>query len=372
MLILITIISLFTSPELRAEKQSPRPEMQLILQDLRALEIYLASETEFMRERNEREIGATLNKLNEHLKTLETRKVFKDDPSLKTNLAMITQHMEETARTFKENKQFARYMLQSSLQMCISCHTRNGNGVELFLNSDVKDNGTMGFGDYLLATRQFTKARNFFENKIKDYPGNKLLPADLRLALFNLAILYTRVQEEPKRAVTVLTEFSKRDDVPVYLKSDLSTWIDDFRNWEKVPDPKKNASEAELMSAAKQLLKNDDLNLVTDFDRKFHVRRLRASKLLHRLLETPGKSPLKGEALYLLGLLYHRLQNNLFFRFDEMYFRTCIMDYQKTKIAHDCYTALERTLLDGYTGSSGTALPRDVEADLAHLKKLAN
>ncbi len=367
------IILLAWAPSLFAQKEDPRPEMQLILSDVRALEKYVVSEPEFIKPENEKTIASALDKLNHHLEALSRRKIFQDDPALRTNVEMITQHMQQTEHYFNTgSKQFARYMLQSSFQMCISCHTRDKSGVELFLNSEIKDNNSMEYGEFLLATRQFTKARNLFERKVADYPGNSLSPVDLRNSLMSLAVLYARVQPDPKRAGKVFGEFVKRRDVPRYLKSDLRAWIADFRNWQKVGvEPKKNASQKELLSMAKNLLRSDDLSLVADFGRKFQVRRLRASVLLHRLLELPGNSPQKGEALYLLGLLYNRLQHQLFFHFDEMYFRTCIQDYQKSKIAQNCYNALERVVLDGYTGSGGTNLPNEVEVDLMRLKRLA-
>ena len=354
-------------------KPDPRPDMHLILTDIRALEKYLISEPAYLASENENEISTTLEKLNQHLKGLNNRKeLFKNAPAMLVNLGMVTEHMLKTEQYFKEkNKQFSRYMLQSGLQMCISCHTRD-QAKDLFVSDSEEKSDAVEYGDYLLATRQFTKARDFFERKVSEYPGNKIGTSDLRRSLLNLAVLYTRVKPDPKRAISIFDKASKQSGMPQYLRGELSAWVADFRAWEKTGvEPKKSSTESELLAAAKKLLRSDDLNLIGDFAQKFHVRRLRASVFLHRLLELPGASPRKGEALYLLGLLYNRLQHNLFFHFDEMYLKACIKDYKKTKVAKDCYNSLERILLDGYTGSGGMNLPSEVEGDLIQLKRMA-
>ena len=128
----------------------------------------------------------------------------------------------------------------------------------------------------------------------------------------------------------------------------------------------------EILTEAKRLLKKDDFSLVGDSDRRFHIRRLRASVLFQKVLEAPGeKSPLKAEALYYLGQIYHRIAHQLFFRFGELYLKTCITEYKKTHEAQECYNALEEAVTEGYTGSAGTSIPQEEEVELIQLKRLA-
>jgi hypothetical protein len=72
------------------------------------------------------------------------------------------------------------------------------------------------------------------------------------------------------------------------------------------------------------------------------VQRLRATALLHRVLESSAaKTPQKGEALFALGQAYQRLNYPLFFRFGELYFKACIKEVPKTSTARQCYEALQ-------------------------------
>jgi hypothetical protein len=48
-----------------------------------------------------------------------------------------------------------------------------------------------------------------------------------------------------------------------------------------------------------------------------------------------------------------------------------VREYKGEKVAQDCYRALERSIQEGYTGSSGTKIPADERAELDALKKLA-
>ncbi|RZA05922.1 MAG: hypothetical protein EOP11_11610 [Proteobacteria bacterium] len=126
-----------------------------------------------------------------------------------------------------------------------------------------------------------------------------------------------------------------------------------------------------MLAEAHRVLGADDLSAIGKGTGDEYVRRLRASALLHKVLETPGPaSAEKGEALYLLGQVYQRLNHHLFFRFGEMYLKACVQEYAGKKVAKDCYVAYDRAVKEGYTGSGGTKIPADEKAELDRLKLL--
>lgn len=359
------------------KKGDPRPEMQLLLQDIKALEVYLVSEKDFIDPKNESAIDERLKHMSKHIAGMQGKN-FKNDPALQMNINMLNRHMEDTKQFFEnKNKPFARFMLRSALQMCIGCHTRMNSGVELDFPSDSKlsmgPDTAFERAEFYFATRQFAKAVDVFKQIVDAYPKNNEKLYNLSRSLNNLAIYYARVHQNPKEAADYFTKISKKQALPAYMQKDLSAWAQSFRAWAKIgtENEDKKLKDTELLKKAKDLLRKDNFNLVGDSDRKFHIDRLHASALLHKILDMPQNSMAKGEALYLLGLIYHRVDNSLFFHFDEMYLKACITDYKKTKLAQDCYDALEDVLLDGYTGSGGTNLPNDVELELIKLKKLA-
>lgn len=372
--LLLLIAALASTCAFAENKSDPKPDMRLLLDDIQALESFIISEKQFLDSKNESAIEKRLNSMSSHVGGM-LDKHFKNDPALQMNLRMLNNHLAETKQYFNsKNKSFARYMLRSSLQMCISCHARMKAGAELdlTLSPEVDTSNSFELAEFFFATRQFSKALDSFKRSVEGYPSNKLPLYSLTRSLNSIAVIYARIKNDPKEASTYFTAQASNKNLPSYVQKDLTAWSNSFKNWQKtgIRDYSK-LKDSELLKAAKDLLRKDDFSLAGDSDRKFHVERLRASSILHQILDMPNNSLAKGEALFLLGSIYHRLNNNLFFHFDEMYLRACINDYQKTKLSRDCYDALEGILLEGYSGSAGMSLPDEVEIELMKLKKIA-
>lgn len=377
---LIPLLSaLFFLPTLAhsADDKDPRPEMHEMAKEITTLQKFLLSDTDFSSPKNEAAIKKSLGSLEKHLEHLGQQS-FANDPALKVNLSLLRGHMADASRSFKEgSKPFARYMLQSSLQMCIACHTRGKAADFAWPEPEAGALPTLDRADYYFATRQFTKGRELYESMVSGYPGNKEPQWNLRRALLSLAVYYARVSEDPKAGAAYFAKVAENKELPAYLQQETKAWSLEFSDWAK-EKPAKNGkatekiTDAALLARAKKLLRHDDLSLVSEVGRSFHVRRLRASALLHAVLESPGeKSPAKAEALLYLGQIYPRISSNIFFRFGEMYLKACIQDYKKTATARSCYVALELLVTEGFSGSGGTNIPEDEEAELLRLKRLA-
>jgi cytochrome c553 len=361
---------LLFSPLSFATEKDPRAGMQVLAQEITALQKYLLSEATFSAPENSAAIQKSLKRITEHVKGLPA--TFKGDAALSTNAALLASHMEETTRLFEGGKKsFARYMAQSSLQMCISCHTREKSVDFALPESDLGALSPIEKANFFFATRQFEKGRDIYAQVVASYPGS-LNSTQLRHALLSLAVFYARVKESPKEAAEYFSMVSKRAELPAFLAAEVGAWAKDFSAWAKEkPAGLDKATETQLLAEAKKILSADDFSLIGDSDRKFHVRRLRASALLHRALETSGTSPAKGEAILLLGQIYDRIAYNLFFRFGEMYLKACVREHKKTKIARRCYDALEEIVAEGYTGSSGMNIPEEEQVELFQLRRLA-
>lgn len=351
--------------------EDPRPDMHGLAAEISALQKYLFTDAEFSAPKNEGEIKKSLKSLSDHIDHLG-QGAFADDPALQVNLNLLRQHMKDAGRAFDTgSKPFARYMLQSSLQMCIACHTRKKAADFGWPVPADKDAPPMDRADYLFATRQFSKGVAEYEALVEGYPANKMGDFNLRKSLLALAVYYARVTENPAGGQEYFAKVAKKESLPLYLREELSAWSGEFAAWakEKRPAPK---TDAALLKRAKEILRGDDLSLLSGPGRSFHVRRLRAAGLLQQALESPGgRSPRKAQALLLLGQIYARVSSSLFFRFGEMYLKACITDYPKTSEARSCYVALEGLVMEGYSGSAGTSVPEDEQVELMRLKRLA-
>ena len=346
----------------------------MLFRSITALQKFLVSDADFSSSANEKAIQKSFAVLTEHLDHLG-QGTFKDDPALKVNLSLLQSHVKDASRSFGQgSKSFARYMMQSSLQMCIACHTRKKAVDFSWPEPNAKDLPPIDRADYFFATRQFQKGLKDYEEIVNGYPGNHAGQWNLRKSLLAVAVYYARVSEDPAAGATFFKKVSERDDLPQYLREELAAWSKEFRSWskEKPGANLEKMGERELLAKAKKILRHDDFSIASSSDRSFHVRRLRASAILQRVLESPGeKSPLKADALLLLGQIYPRLSASLFFRFGDMYLKACITDYPKTSVARSCYVALEHAVTEGYTGSAGTNVPEDEQVELMRLKRLA-
>jgi hypothetical protein len=369
------VVSLFSLLAMASGKEDPRPKMNALAQEIAVLQRFLLTEAEFLAPANSAKIQQSLTSVNAHLKGLGGQNFAQGDIAMRTNLEILSQHMGDAERAFREgNKPFSRFMLQSSMQMCIACHTRGKVNYDFALPDSAAE-GASEFdrGNFFFSTRQFDKGRKSFEKVVESYPAKDVGLYTLRKALLSLAVYFVKVKEEPGAAETFFRRVLKKEKLPLLLQRELKAWVADLERWkgEKAIDLSK-LTETALVDRAKALLRADDFSLVGESDRNFHIRRLRASSILHRVLESSGgPSPAKGEALLLLGQIYHRVNHHLFFRFGEMYLKACVQEYKKTRVAGDCYNALEQMITEGFTGSSGTKIPDDEEVELMKLKRLA-
>jgi len=354
--------------------EDPRSEMHLLAKEITALQKFLLTDADFTSPKNENEIKKSLDSLNEHLGYLG-KKSFSDDPALKANLSLLKQHMQDASRSFREgNKGYSRQMVQSSLQMCIACHTRRKAADFSWPEPESKDIPALDRADFLFATRQFSKGRELYESAISGFPGNHTTQWSLRRAMASIAVYYARVSEDPKGGAEYFKKLSGKEDLPIYLKQEAAAWAKEFSEWAK-ESPAKDQSKvtaSALLAQGKKLLKHDDFTMVSELGLSFHVRRLRASAFFHRVLETPGeKSPAKASALLYLGQIYPRIASSMFFRFGEMYLKACITEYPKSSASKACYVALEFATAEGFTGSAGTNIPEDEQVELMRLKRIA-
>lgn len=352
----------------------PRPDMHLLARELTLMQKYLLTEAAFNSPDNAGAIRGSMQNVESHLAHL-AKGGFKD-PAMKTNLGLLQQHMADAHRSFDQDaKPFARYMLQSALQMCISCHTRMKTADFSWPDEEVKNATPAEQGSFYFATRQFEKGRAAFESVVATYPALNVSRTALREALLSLAIYYARVKENPEAGRAYFARLAKRTDLPAYMAEEIKGWTLEFHNWTKEKEANKAAqakTASGLLAQARKLFKHDDFSLGAGLEGKFHVRRLRAAAFLHKVLEAPDASTAeKGEAIFYLGHIYHRLATNFFFRFGEMYFKACIMEYPKTARARSCYAALEEAVTEGFTGSAGIDLPEEESAELLRLKRLA-
>jgi hypothetical protein len=157
----------------------------------------------------------------------------------------------------------------------------------------------------------------------------------------------------------------QRSDVPRYLDAELAEWIravEELAPLESVLEP---------MAQARAWIREGQLR--TDFpgDERGLVHFLLASSLLHRhVVAIDGPREELAEAFLLLGQTEAHVSHSLWVSETEAFLENAIRTAPETRFAARAYATLEAFLLTGFTGSSGTHLPPEIEAWLDELREL--
>ncbi|MCB0311595.1 MAG: hypothetical protein KDD42_10185, partial [Bdellovibrionales bacterium] len=102
------------------------------------------------------------------------------------------------------------------------------------------------------------------------------------------------------------------------------------------------------------------------------VELLRASSLLHKGLEGEELSKSdRAKSLYLLGLSYAKLPSYFINELPEFFLEQCIRENPGTTEAKKAYKLYKDVVTLGFTGSSGTHLPPDIQLKLRDLHDMA-
>lgn len=353
------------SPELKTEMR----KFKAIIDGLRP---YMTDAQKFNAKENEKEIAAQIEQLRIQIESTAHRGyLIRND--YKTTLAMLSDHVRSTEKNFDAGrKDFARYMLHSSLQTCISCHSRLPANSAPFLEAEpiAKDKVTFAEAEFLFATRQFSEVTPVFEALVEHYPKNKMAVGDVMEALDYIATLYARILQDPKGGAKAFSSILKQKNLPPFLTEDIAAWRDYFEAWAKQkPFEIENKKDTDVIAAAENILKEEKQDPFYLRDRSNNIAFLRASGLLHQFLVRFPDSPLVPQAYYLMGQSYLSLSQQFFTGVDQMYLKQCIQGFPKNPVAKKCYNLLEESIYLGYSGSSGTHVPYDVLQELNKFKK---
>jgi hypothetical protein len=109
----------------------------------------------------------------------------------------------------------------------------------------------------------------------------------------------------------------------------------------------------------------------TPSDASTDILYLRATATIHELLAKSPPPDMKAQALAWLGLAYEALRDldvwSLYLLYDE----ACVEAAPHSVVAGECFTRLERGLLEEHSGNSGMALPPEMQKRVDRLRRLS-
>jgi len=295
------------------------------------------------------------------------------DPALPYLASLFKEDIERAQASLKEgHTDYAKSVIRSSTSYCIACHTRTKGGTEfpmLSAYSDpLKKASWITKIEFMAASRQFDSVlTQVMSSLANDKPG--VSPLDLERASRIALSIAVRVKKDPAKARFLARAVLNSPTASFSMKEGAKVWEKDIATWQKEKSKRYESAEA-LVKGAQDLVKQA-VNSKDPIGGHDEVKYLRASMLMHELMQQYPDSGLKGEAFYLTGLTYGALQDLGVWSLHDKYFRACISEQPHSALAERCYGEYEKSVILGYSGSSGTHVPGSIKRHLDQLKQKA-
>ena len=264
----------------------------------------------------------------------------------------------------------ARFLLQGLTENCFACHSRLPNlqpfdlGKRFLAATNVASLPVPQRLKLEVATRQFDMALTTCEALLRapDIPA-----ADMWLmgVFEDYLKIIIRVRNDFPRAITVLTQFLERPDVPAVLRDQLLSWIN------ALTELQSHRPVDDALARARTLIETGQHRNRFPADQQGFVHFVVASSLLHRFLTTPPTDTRAlAEAYYWLGIAETFISRTSRLSEAPFFLETAIRLAPTSPMASQAYDVLNLYILTEYTGSLGTRVPSDVQEHLDELRRL--
>ena len=296
------------------------------------------------------------------------------DPTLQIVSGLLAREAKDAAQFLREgNRAFARSILRTIPSYCVACHTRNTSGSQFKeLALDPTHNAMTGLekGEFFAATRQFDRALTEFDQQVKNEKQAQEDHWSWSRSIHEALSIIVRVKKDPKAAEEIVKVVQNTKSAPHYLREEAKTWEKSIKEW-KSEINKTFDDENELMAEAKRLTQKarDMQKFVTD--RSADIYYLRASAVLHDLLQIAKTEQNIGDALLMLGMSYEVLNPLKNSNMHQIYYESCILKTPHTITSELCYRRYEENIILGFAGSSGISVPEGLKKRLHQLETLS-
>lgn len=272
------------------------------------------------------------------------------------------------------DRDYVRWRLQGMLANCASCHSRYQVKNDFIGDIPISNEDTLAArfskAQFLLATRQFESAgREFYKlaETLNDLPSSQRYAFN---ALKGWLVVEVRVKNRPKDSAADLEKFINKTELADVYSVALLSWKRDLEKFAAENTPKA-PKPAQTIKKAKTLLSFIHKGIAEQEDDKNLIKTLRATALLHALLEQQVSPAERSQALLELARAYLHIPISLFEPFREMYLEQCIREFPHSAEAREAFTLYKDYEEFVSSGSSGTHLDPEQQQRMEELRKLA-
>jgi hypothetical protein len=283
----------------------------------------------------------------------------------------LAQSAHDAAERYAQGQyEQARFLLQGLTENCFACHSRLPNlqpfdlGKRFLAATNVASLSVPQRLKLEVATRQFDTALTTCEALLRA-PGISAADIWLLGVFEDYLKISIRVRNDFPRAITILTQFLERPDVPAVLRDQLQSWVN------ALSELHSHGPVDEALTRARTLIETGQRRNRFPADQQGFVHFVVASSLLHRFLTTqPTATRALAEAYYLLGITETYISRTSWLSEAPFFLETAIRLAPTSAVAAQAYDVLNTYILTEYTGSLGTRVPSDVQEHLDEIRRL--
>jgi len=376
----LLFLSIFLVSTAMAQEPSPTPAttaattatMQKLYSTLSAILTDSSCDERFCSKDSHDRVGEELKTLSSLAHTMKDKTFSGDktDPTLSVLSGYLNDEVNAAYSAFKAGKtEYARTLIHGLPSTCIACHSRNDNGTQFTaLPMEPTDAGIKPIekAEFYAATRQYDRAEKAFLDIIKSEDSANNDPYTWEHAIQQGLTIAIRVKKDPNLAKKIVDSALDQKKAAIYVRDDLTQWKKSIQEWLK--EPKRSAvSEKALYKEGGRLISEAHRLQKYPMDHSGDVLYLRASSTYYDLIQNAPTSDHVSEALLMQGICNEVLNPRGFEDLHRLYYEACIKKTPHSLIAMDCYRRYERSTVQGYTGSAGTAVPEEVKQKLLDL-----
>ena len=375
-----------TSTFALAQNKSPKKQTQVntavrhkmnnISGTIRQLGPYIASEQEFVKEKNKKYIQKNLMDLAELFKNLKSHPVISTQ-GLSINQTLMTEQLEQTVNLFKQNRRSqARAKFTAALNLCVNCHTQSpGQELpKLFLDKDIQKMKLTNFekAEIYFIGREYEKAMPLYESfllKSKKTDDDEFILKALEREL----VYFVKVKKNFIDGKTQFDKYLKANIFNAKIFEEVSEWSRTLGGkslWENYnPEITK---EEEMEKFMKGFIADDEEGPIFTVTNSSEVYDLNLSTILLDYYNSHPYTKLGGKILYWLAILDKRINDDLFYSVGDYYLLSCMEKYSKDPVARDCFDSYQEDLVVNYITKDKKSFPPEIIERLNSLKKRIN
>lgn len=353
-----------------------RHKMNDISGTIRVLGPYIASEQEFVKEKNKKFIQKNLVELTDLFKNLKAHPVISTE-GLSINQALMTEQLQQTVNLFNTDKRSqARAKFTAALNLCVNCHTQSpGQALpKLFQDKDINKMKLTAFekAELYFIGRDYEKAMPLYDqflSKSKKSDDDEFIIKALEREL----IYFVKIKKDFASGKAQFDKYLKANLFNEKIREEVGEWSRTLGGkslWENY-NPEM-AREEDMEKFMKGFIADEEEGPIFTLTNSSEVYDLNLSTILLDYYNAHPDTKHGGRILYWLAILDKRINDELFFSVGDYYLLSCMEKYSKDPVARECFDAYQEDLEINYISKEKKTFPPEIIEKLNELKKTIN